>query len=473
MNSPVVSLATGDIVVIAAYFLAVLVIGFRATRKSSTTSDFLLAGRSLTLPVFVMTLVSTWYGGILGVGEFSYLYGVSNWVVQGAPYYFFALIFALLFAERIRTSGLVSIPDKLEQSYGRPAAIAGAFLTFLLTSPAPYLLMLGTLLQLVSGWSMVACLLAGTTATVAYLLTGGFRADVQTDIVEFILMFVGFAIILPFAYLQFGGLEFIQSNIPPMHLTPHGGNSLQSILVWFFIALWTLVDPSFHQRCLAAESPSIARRGILWSIPFWVLFDAMTATAGLYARAAIPDLANPVMAFPMLAEITLPAFAKGLFYVGMLATIMSTVNTLTFVSAASIGRDIVWRMSATRDEDRAILYTRIALIAAAGVAIGMCLLIPSVIRQWYTIGTIIVPGLLIPLSTSYFNRLTVRPRFALWSMCIGCTVSACWMIAGWSREFGSTENYPLGMEPMFPGMLASLCIWGWGMKSVELRESSR
>ena len=48
-----------------------------------------------------MTLVSTWYGGILGVGEFSYRYGISNWVIQGVPYYVFALFFAFLLAKRI------------------------------------------------------------------------------------------------------------------------------------------------------------------------------------------------------------------------------------------------------------------------------------------------------------------------------------------------------------------------------------
>ena len=34
------------------------------------------------------------------------------------------------------------------------------------------------------------------------------------------------------------------------------------------------------------------------------------------------------MAYPLLAELALPPVAKGLFYVGMLATIMSTLNTL-------------------------------------------------------------------------------------------------------------------------------------------------
>ncbi|MBT3608146.1 MAG: sodium:solute symporter family protein, partial [Candidatus Marinimicrobia bacterium] len=64
----------------------------------------------------------------------------------------------------------------------------------------------------------------------------------------------------------------IQST-PESHLDPLGGNTIQYILVWFFIAAWTFVDPGFYQRCAAAESPEIAKKGLLISIGFWAVFD--------------------------------------------------------------------------------------------------------------------------------------------------------------------------------------------------------
>lgn len=457
-----VTFAPVDLVLIAGYFLAVLLIGFLSKSKTEAT-DFLLAGRSLTLPLFVMTLVSTWYGGILGVGEFSYLYGISNWVVQGVPYYIFALVFALFLAKRIRSSNLLTIPDKLQQAYDRKTAILGSFLTFILTTPAPYVLMLAVLLQLVTGWGYVTCLFLGTISTTVYLYCGGFRADVNTDVFEFILMFTGFAVILPFAYDKFGGLEFIQQNVPPLHLTWNGGNSIQFVLVWFFIALWTLVDPAFHQRCYAAKSGKVAQRGILISILFWFIFDAMTATAGLYARAALPFLEQPVMAFPLLAEITLPPIAKGMFYIGMLATIMSSLNTLVFISATTLGRDVVWRMRREPDESNVTRYTKVGLIVTAGLSIALSIAIPSVIKLWYTIGTVIVPGLLIPLLASYFKATRIAARYAFCAMLLGWFSSLIWLILGWSRELGSTEFYPFGIEPIYPGLLISATVCTAGL----------
>ncbi|MBP1647497.1 MAG: Na+/proline symporter [Bacteroidetes bacterium] len=458
-----ISLDPSDQVIILLYFGAVLLVGFLSVRRSSEAVEFLLAGRSLTTPVFVMTLVSTWYGGILGVGEFSYQYGISNWVLQGVPYYLFAFLFAFLLARRIRRTNLMTIPDKLEEAYGRKTALLGAFLTFLLMTPAPYILMAALLLQLVTGWGLFPCALLGTIVTTAYLFSGGFRSDVNTDILEFFLMFFGFAIILPFAWAKFGGFDFIRQNVPPSHLTWDGGNPVQFVLVWFFIALWTLVDPAFHQRCYAARSGEVAQRGILISIVFWVLFDAITATAGLYARAAIPDLAQPVMAYPLLAELTLPPVAKGLFYVGMLATIMSSLNTLALISATTLGRDIVWRIGKERARPYQKRLTQWGLVVTAVLSLGLALLIPSVIKLWYTIGTVIIPGLLVPLVTSYFEKWKAPPRYAFASMLLGWLTSTIWLLIGWRQQLGVSEFYPFGIEPMYPGLAVSVAVWwaGW------------
>ncbi|MDH4070363.1 MAG: sodium:solute symporter family protein [Ignavibacteria bacterium] len=446
-----------DYLILVAYFVLVLVIGFVASRKQSSTTGFLLAGRTLTLPLFVMTLVSSWYGGILGVGEFSYLYGISNWIVQGLPYYLFAILFAFLLAGRIRATSLHTIPEHLGATYDAKTALLGAGLTFLLTSPAPYILMIGILLQVVLGWSLTVCLIVGTVVTTAYLFTGGFRADVYTDMVEFVVMFLGFGIAVPYAFIELGGFSFVSENVPPSHLTWHGGNSWQFIAVWFLIALWTLVDPAFHQRCYAARDEKTARNGILLSIPFWFLFDALTAATGLYARAAMPEIADPVMAFPLFAELLLPPVLKGLFFAGMLATVMSTLNTMTFISGTTLGHDILGRL--TPGLAKGNNGTRIGLLVTAVVGIVLCLLVPSVIGLWYVIGTTIIPGLLIPVVTGYFPRLRLSAPFAFATMLSGWLVSTAWLLAGWSGSFADTEAYPLGIEPMFPGLVAAGVVW--------------
>ncbi len=449
-----------DLLLIFGYFGAIVFVGFRAAKREKTSTDeFLLAGRTLTLPVFVATLVSTWYGGILGVGEFSYRYGISNWFIFGVPYYIFAFIFAFLLAKRVRATRLYTIPDKLELAYNKPTAILGGMLTFFLVTPAAYVFMLGVLVQVILGWSLTISIIITTTVTVCYLLAGGFRSDVHVNVVEFILMFLGFIVMLVFAVSKYGGSEFISHNVPPSHLTIHGGNSVQYIIVWFFIALWTLVDPAFHQRCYAARDGKTAQRGILVSILFWFVFDFLTSTTGLYARAVIPGLSQPALSYPYLAEVVLPPVAKGLFYIGMLATIMSTLSSLMLISGITLGKDIVLRLQPEMSEEKVNRMTQYGIIIASIVAVAIALGIPSVVAIWYTIGTVIVPGLLIPVVASYYERWKPSARWAFAIMASGFGASLCSLVYGHICALDGKPQYLLGIEPMYPGSVLSVVLW--------------
>ncbi|MFQ5799415.1 MAG: hypothetical protein ACE5H0_12105, partial [Bacteroidota bacterium] len=256
-----------------------------------------------------------------------------------------------------------------------------------------------------------------------------------------------------------GGLDFIQQNVPLLHLTWHGGNTMQYITVWFFIALWTLVDPAFHQRCYAAKDAKTAQRGILVSILFWFVFDFLTACTGLYGRAALPHLTEPMFSYPLLAERTLPVVAKGLFYVGMLATIMSTLSSLTLISAITVGKDVYGKLHHSPSEDKINRYTKLGLILTGTLAIVLALSIPSVVRLWYTIGTAIIPGLIVPVVASYFPRLAMKPNAAFWAMLLGWLTSTGWLIAGFIDRVGGSPVYPLAIEPMYPGLIISIVVW--------------
>jgi SSS family solute:Na+ symporter len=226
-----------DLALIAFYFaflVFVAISNLGAARGS--VAEYLIMGRRLALPSFVATLVTTWYGGVLGVGEFTYRYGIANWIVFGVPYYVGAALFALLMAKRARRSRLYSVPDQLESAYGRPVALLGAFVLQFLSSPAPYVLMLGVLLQAMFGWSLGVALVVGTATATAYSLRGGLRSVVRADLVQFALMYVGFLIALPLLAFRHGGLEFLHAHVPATHFVWHGGSGVQYILVWYFIA---------------------------------------------------------------------------------------------------------------------------------------------------------------------------------------------------------------------------------------------
>ena len=437
-----------DTAIILIYGVGLLALGLFRNKEETGNSHYLLAGRRLTLIPFTASLVATWYGGILGVGEFTYLHGLSNWVVLALPYYLFALLFALFLAERIREDSFVTIPDRLRQHYGETAGLIGAGFVTILTTPAPYILSCALLLTYLFGISLFPALLLATGISLIYVYNGGFRSVVRTDLLQFGLMFTGFALLVFICFQNYGGFQALRKGLPEFHLTWHGGNSTQYILAWFFIALWTFVDPGFYQRCAAAKSPAVAKKGILVSIGFWALFDFLTVSAGLYSRLVLPEGSEAALALPALGLSVLPPVLKGLFFAGLLATIMSTIDSFGFISAMTFGRDIVWRMKRSGNE---VTWVKLGFPFIAAFSLLFAWLLPSVIELWYSLGSVIIPGLLIPFLTTFWQKKLIPAVPAM--MILSSALSFAWFLF-WFKE----NKYPLGIEPFYPGLILSI-LW--------------
>ncbi len=462
-----ISFSLVDILIILAFFASVLFIGFFTGRKTvSDANDYLLSGRKLSLFLFVAVNVSTWYGGILGVGEFTYRYGLVSWFTQGFPYYVFAFLFAIFFAKKIRAASLFTIPDKLSEVYGTKAGLISAVIVFVLVSPAPYLLMSSNLISLLFGIDIIPALIISLFISIVYLIKGGFRSNVYVDVFQFFVMFAGFILIVIFSGMKFGTFDFLSASIPVNHSKVTGGMSPTFLIVWFLIALWTFADPGFHQRCYAAKSGNIAKWGIIISIFFWALFDFLTTSTGLFAKGVLPDLENPVLAFPLFAEQVLPAGVKGIFYAALFATILSTQISFLFLSGTTIGRDFIYhgvvQLRRTKPdfqtrsaESKLKNYTIIGLIISGIVALLLAYFIPSVIEIWYTIGSLFIPGIILPVISAYYPKLRVSKKIILIEMITAFISSTAWYFV--RSEFADIAVLN-EIEPMLVGLIFALLI---------------
>lgn len=456
-----ISFSPLDIIVILIFFGSVLTIGFISGRKTSVEADdYLLSGRKVGLFLFILTNVSTWYGGILGVGEFTYRYGIASWFTQGFPYYIFAFLFALFFAKKIREASLFTIPDKITEIYGSKPGLFSAVLVFILVSPAPYLLMTANLIQLIFHTGIIVSLIISLILSIAYLFHGGFKSNIYTDALQFFVMFVGFIIILIFSANDFGGYSFLSQNLPKTHLQLTGGASPTYILVWFFIALWTFADPGFHQRSYAAKTGDIAVKGILISIIFWALFDFLTTSTGLYARAVLPGLNEPFLSFPLLAEKILSPGLKGIFYAALFATIMSTLNSFLFLSGTTIGRDFIYRLNKKTNERFLKKYTILGLLLSGIISILIAYQIPSVINIWYTIGSLCIPGMILPVISAYYTKFRIENKLIFAEMILAVLTSIIWYFL---RDSFNDYVFLSLIEPMIVGLITAVLIHSIGL----------
>jgi SSS family solute:Na+ symporter len=163
-----------------------------------------------------------------------------------------------------------------------------------------------------------------------------------------------------------------------------------------------------------------------------------------------------VYAFPKLADLVLPPVALGLFYLGMIATVMSTIDAYAFIAATTVGRDVVWRLK-RGDPSRIPGWSRAGLWLTCAFAAALALARPSVVALWHDIGSVVTPVLLLPVLLALSARGRPGPRGALWLMLVPGLLTLGWVL--WKSLPGAKGTYPFAIEPIYAGLAASLLAW--------------
>ena len=414
---------------------------YRQKKPQNTALDYLLMGRQLTLPLFVATLVATWYGGIFGVNEITFNYGIYNFVTQGFFWYVAYIIFAFFIAERVAKYQSVTLPDLAQNMFGPKAGKVAAVFTFFYITPVAYVLSLGLFLNMIFGIGVLNGMIIGTVFTCLYTAWGGFKAVVFSDLVQFFVMCSAVLLVVLFSVQDFGGLSFLKANLPPSHFSLTGGNGVLNTLIWGFIALATLIDPSFYQRCFAAKSPQIVKKGVIISTFIWFCFDICTTLGSLYARALLPA-AEPAEAYFFYAVQLLPTGLKGFFVAGILAIILSTLNSFLFIASNTLSYDLL------KNRFKNIVFSnRISLFVVGALAIVMDMLLNGSFKEiWITLGSYFSACLLVPILVGYIYPKRISDNLFVCSALCSAGVMTVWKLWPLSGVWAQIDGFYIGVS---------------------------
>lgn len=372
--------------------LSVVVGHLKRDKGGNKFLDYMLMGRKLSLPLFVATLTASWYGGIFGVNEITFNFGIYNFITQGVFWYAAYIIFALFMVDKIKKYESVTMPELALQMFGKKSSRTAAVFTFFGILPITYVLSLGIFLDLLFNIGPVKGMIIGTVFVCLYSAWGGFRAVVFSDLVQFFVMCMSVLIVLLFSIGTFGGLGFLKAHLPASHFSLTGGNGWLNTLVWGAIALATLVDPAFYQRVFAAKDTKTAKTGILVCTFIWFCFDICTTGGTLYARAVLPD-ALPAHSYFLYAMQLLPAGLRGFFAAGILAVILSTLDAFLFIASNTLGYDLL------KDKFKnKVLANQMFFFVVAAIAILLAIFFKGNFREiWFVLGSYMSACLLIPM----------------------------------------------------------------------------
>src|ERR1700723_2344347 len=206
-----------DISIIAIYFAMVIWIGFYLKSKANTSEEFFMAGREMTAWIAGLSFVSANLGSLelMGWGGSAYQYGIlaMHWYWIGAiPAMLFLGIVMMPFYYISKTH---SVPGYLQLRFGEGArglsAVSFGFMSILMSGVNMYAMAL--VMKVILGWDINFSIWVGAATVALYVMLGGLRSAIINEVLQFVLIWAGAAMIPILGLIEAGGWTNLKAQI--------------------------------------------------------------------------------------------------------------------------------------------------------------------------------------------------------------------------------------------------------------------
>ncbi|MFW5746835.1 MAG: sodium:solute symporter family protein [Nanoarchaeota archaeon] len=411
-----------DAILIAGYMGLLIIIGVRSWAKGEM---FLLADRNLNAFSTMTTINASKTGAILMIlVALSFLYGVSAiWFFIGSAV---GILLFLPFALHLKHEGAhyYTVADYFLAHCGKSAARITSVMTiiimtlFLLSNIIAGMKVLSFFWQ----WPYWLSGLVLTSIVAFYLSTGGFRAVVRTDTIQYIALI---GILALFAIMFRSGAQPMDWDLFTLPLP---------MLISFFILgiIFPFAMPEMWQRVYAAKGKRQIIGGFLSAALIFILSAVLLILIGLSIKSRFPSV-DPDIALLYGFANMLPPGLLGLGILMLFSALMSSMDTYLFTASSALVQDWLPKKTTVRNMRitfwiLGILTTGIAilfpdlLISTFIMAAISTVLAAAVIMAWKGISGVnyaLIGGLLAVSSATllmYFRTGDISPLIILYAL---------------------------------------------------------
>ncbi len=206
-----------DVLILALYFALVLFIGFYVKGSTNTSEEFFLAGREMSAWIAGLSFVSANLGSLelMGWAGSAYQYGIlaMHWYWIGAiPAMLFLGIVMMPFYYISKTH---SVPGYLRLRFGEGARAlsAGSFALMTILMSGVNMYAMAVVMQTVLGWNMTFSIWIGAATVAIYVMLGGLRSAIINEVLQFVLIWAGAALIPILGLIEAGGWTNLKAQI--------------------------------------------------------------------------------------------------------------------------------------------------------------------------------------------------------------------------------------------------------------------
>ncbi len=415
-------LHTIDIIILFAYFLAVMAIGLLVSgRAKGSIGEYFLGGRHIPWYILGISGMATFLSlsGSMHIVSLYFLFGVKGfWITLRGHMCLFLAFLMIFMAKWLNRSGVMTNAEWIVFRFGsgkqgKTARLLSAISTLFVSIAimAFFFVAAEKFFALYIPMEPRLVALIFFAIVMIYTVAAGFHGVVYTDLFQSVLVigviaFISFKAMTtatPDYFSNFASADW-RSIMPSWEMaTPENYEGLHffGLLIIFWLVSNILqgfaqpTDGFVSQRYYAArnerESALIAWQ---WIVLLSVRFLMMTGIAVL-ALGITGTFTDPEKAFPAVIDHFFPAGAKGLVLASLIAAEMSSLDSIANSSAAYLVKDIYQALLNPKASDKTLIrmsYIATALLFTVSALIGMAAPNLDSLWAWTVMG--LITGLL-------------------------------------------------------------------------------
>ena len=404
---------SATLAVLLLYVILITAVGLAIGRRVSGPGDFFVAGRALGPVLLFATLLAAniGAGSTVGAAGLGYENGLAAWWWVGSAG-IGTLILALWLGPRMwrvaRDHSLSTVGDYLEHRYGPSVRAAIAMLLWLgtLAILAGQLIAMAWILEVVAGAPRWLGAVVGGVVMTVYFVAGGLLSSAWVNLVQLVVLMVGFLIAVPLAVEGAGGLSAVldSARTVPGHLDfMRNGDS-----GWMYLVLLApafIVSPGILQKIFGARDVRTVRLGVSACAVALMLFAILPPMLGMVAHAVAPGLEDPETALPVILTEGVPAWVGLLGLAAVLSAEISSADAILFMLSTSLSKDLYKRFLKPEATDGQVLGVARGAAVAGGLAgVVLAVVIPSVVGALTIFYSLLSVSLFVPVVAGLHSR---------------------------------------------------------------------
>jgi SSS family solute:Na+ symporter len=465
------------LVIIAAYAVALVGVGFYVSRRVRTSSDFFVAGRKLSPRLLFATLLAANIGGgsTVGAAGLGYAYGLSAWWWVGSAG-LGQLILSVTVGPRIwrlaKVNGFFTVGDFLDRRYSRAVRGTIAVLLWLgsLSILAGQLIGIAWILNVVTGApKAVGCLVGGLCVTL-YFSAGGLLSSVWVNVVQLTVKLAGLGLALPVALGAVGGWGGISRAASHgcsqdyLSITGLGTSGILGYLVLLVPPF--IVSPGLLQKIYGARDEAAVRHGTAANGAVLLVYSFVPVLLGMAASAAVPGFENREMAMPAVLMHLLPVWIGALALAAIFSAEVNAADAVLFMLATSLSEDLYKSYIHPEATGKRLLRVgRFSSVVAGLLGVGLAIQLPTIISALSIFYGLVTVSLFVPVVAGLYLQ---RPGPATALVAIAAAVSTT---AGLHLTTGGASLW--GVSPIPAGLSISVVVFLIGSIARKRRAAPR